>query len=71
SADFQARWAQDPERSSPAPANRAAHEMLPPEVAQRIQSDPEALAHLYMQRDIAPDTLQRWTELWQEVKAAP
>ncbi|MBT9258658.1 MAG: extracellular solute-binding protein [Clostridiales bacterium] len=71
STDFQVRWAKDPERSSPAPANRTAHEMLPQEVARRIQSDPEALGHLFMQRDIPPETLQRWIELWQEVKASP
>lgn len=70
SAEFQTRWAEDPDRSSPAPANATVHPALDDEVADRIQSDPEALDILSVQRGIPQDTLQAWTTLWQEVKAS-
>lgn len=70
SAEFQTRWAEDPDRSSPAPANATVHPALDDEVADRIQSDPEALDILSVQRGIPQDVLQAWTTLWQEVKAS-
>lgn len=69
SAEFQTGWAEDTERSSPAPANATVHPNLDPEVANRIQSDPAVLDSLTVQRGIPQDVLQSWTELWQEVKA--
>jgi spermidine/putrescine transport system substrate-binding protein len=69
SAEFQTGWAEDEERSSPAPANATVHPNLDAEVADRIQSDPAALDTLTVQRGIPQDVLQQWTELWQEVKA--
>lgn len=71
SPGYQARWAQDPDRSSPAPANQEAHGQLPAEVVNRIQSHPEWLDTMVIQRDMPAEQLQAWTELWQEVKATP
>lgn len=70
SEEFQLRWAQDEDRSSPAPANSLVHEQLDEATAERIQSDPAAIEQLAMQRDIDQETLTAWTQLWQEVKAS-
>lgn len=70
SAEFQERWANDVERSSPAPANATVHAKLDPDVAGRVQSDPAALSTLALMGSIPPETLSAWTELWQEVKAS-
>ena len=69
SQEFQSRWAQDADRSSPAPANEQAAQGLPEDVAERIGSDPQALETLVLQRGLPEETLQEWTRLWQEVKA--
>lgn len=69
SQEFQQRWAEDEERSSPAPANMEAQEALTAEVRDRIQAHPEWLSELALQTALPRETLQAWTELWQEVKA--
>jgi spermidine/putrescine transport system substrate-binding protein len=69
SVAFQSRWAQDPDRSSPGPANLEALESLPKDVIARIQADPAMLDKLTLQRAVPPQELEEWTKLWQEVKA--
>lgn len=70
SADYQARWAQDTERSSPAPANSTVADAIPDDVAARIGLDPGFLDTLLIQRGVDEETLQDWTTMWQEVKAS-
>lgn len=70
SKQFQARWATDPNRSSPAPANRSAQATLSKKVIKRIQANPDWFSKLTLQNAIPQKTLQQWTELWQEVKAS-
>lgn len=69
SKEFQERWANDKDRSSPAPANMEAQKALTPETRDRIQAHPEWLKELALQTALPPETMQAWTELWQEVKA--
>lgn len=69
SAEFQTTWANDVDRSSPAPANSTVHPELDEETAARIQSDPAAIDSLVLQRGVDADTMRTWTQLWQEVKA--
>jgi spermidine/putrescine-binding protein len=66
---YQSRWAKDPNRSSPAPANQAAQATLSKAVINRIQAHPEWVAKLTLQKAIPQKTLQEWTQLWQEIKA--
>lgn len=69
SKEFQVRWANDKDRSSPAPVNVDAQAALSDEVKTRIQAHPEWLSDLTLQTAVPKETLREWTELWQEVKA--
>jgi len=68
-AKFQQRWAEDTERSSPAPANLVATKALSEETAQRIGAVAAWLPKLTLQKSIPADTMKEWARLWEEVKA--
>ncbi len=69
SAEYQQKWAEDTERSSPAPANLVATKAISKETAQRIGAVAEWLPKLTLQKSLPAETMKEWTKLWEEVKA--
>jgi spermidine/putrescine transport system substrate-binding protein len=69
SAGYQQKWAEDTERSSPAPANLEATKAISKETAQRIGAVAEWLPKLTLQKSLPAETMREWTKLWEEVKA--
>lgn len=70
SKGFQARWAANAAWSSPVPANQLAVGALDSAAVSRLQVDTSVLPRLAMQKYLAPEKLQAWTDVWNRVKAS-
>lgn len=70
SAEFQERWASDPEGGSPAPANEQAILALDAESRDRVQADLAVLDRLTLQGPLPDEQLNEWVDVWERVKAS-
>ncbi len=70
SAEFEERWAADPEGGSPAPANASAIEALDAEARERVQADLGVLDRLTLQGPLPDEQLNEWVDVWERVKAS-